>query len=67
MTANCDECEHYEWYYDHCKRWNCKVDSREVHNCCGCARRETPIRDMMVNPTDPTVHSAQAAPQEPCK
>lgn len=65
MTANCDECEHYEWYYDRCKWWNCKIDPREVHNCCG-VRRETPICDMMVNPTVPTVYPAQVNPPEPC-
>ena len=44
---NCDECKHFDWYYERCRFWNCKVDLREVHNCF--VRRETPIRDAMVN------------------
>lgn len=43
---NCDECKYYSWYYDKCTKWDCKVDSREVHNCY--EPRETPIRDIMV-------------------
>jgi hypothetical protein len=43
---NCDECKHYSWYYDKCTKWDCKVDSREVHSCN--EPRETPIRNMMV-------------------
>ena len=27
----CDKCIYYEWYYDHCKKWNCNVDDRY---CC---------------------------------
>ena len=50
---NCDECKHYEWYYDYCRKWECQVDAREVHNCY--EKRETPIRDLMVNPTILTV------------
>lgn len=30
---NCDKCKHYNWYYDHCDKWNCTVDDREVHSC----------------------------------
>lgn len=30
---NCDNCKCYKWYYDHCDKWNCEVDEREVHNC----------------------------------
>ena len=30
---NCDNCKHYEWYYDYCKKWKCEVDDREVHSC----------------------------------
>lgn len=48
-SVNCDECKYYKWYYDRCERWDCEVDPREVHNCC--VSRETPILDMMVNPT----------------
>ena len=44
---NCDECKYFDWCYEHCRWWNCKVDLREVHNCC--VKRETPIRDAMVN------------------
>lgn len=42
---NCDDCKHYEWYYDRCRKWDCEVDAREVHNCF--ERRETPVRDAM--------------------
>lgn len=44
---NCDGCKHYEWYYDRCRKWDCEVDAREVHNCF--EQRETPVRDAMVN------------------
>ena len=30
---NCDNCEYYDWYYDHCRKFDCEVDAREVHNC----------------------------------
>ena len=32
-TMNCDNCKHYNWYYDYCDKWKCKVDEREVHSC----------------------------------
>ena len=22
---NCDKCKHYNWYYDYCDKWKCKV------------------------------------------
>lgn len=44
---NCDDCKHYEWYYNRCQKWDCEVDAREVHNCF--EQRETPIRDAMAN------------------
>ena len=44
---NCDNCKYYEWYYDHCSKWNCEVDARETHNCF--EPYDTPIRDKMVN------------------
>lgn len=28
--ASCDNCKHYQWYYDKCERWDCKVDYRSV-------------------------------------
>lgn len=59
-SVDCDECKHYVWYYDHCEKWNCKVDPREVHNCY--VKRDTPIRDMMVNPTVLIVDHPYAAP-----
>lgn len=34
---NCDNCYYYRWYYDHCKKWDCKVDDRSV--CNGFAER----------------------------
>ena len=37
---NCDNCKHYEWYYDKCRKWDCEVDAREVHNCF--EQREAP-------------------------
>lgn len=43
---NCDDCKHYKWYYDRCRKWDCEVDAREVHNCF--EKRETPVRDAMV-------------------
>ena len=27
---SCDNCKHYQWYYDKCERWNCEVDCRSV-------------------------------------
>jgi len=24
----CDNCEHYNWYYDYCDVWKCEVDPR---------------------------------------
>ena len=44
---NCDNCKYYEWYYDHCRKWDCEIDAREVHNCY--EPYDTPIRDNMVN------------------
>lgn len=44
---NCDGCKYYEWYYDHCRKWDCEVDAREIHNCFEAY--DTPIRDKMVN------------------
>ena len=29
----CDKCEWYKWYWDWCKKWNCKCDARECHSC----------------------------------
>lgn len=43
---NCDSCKYYQWYYDHCNKWDCEVDAREIHNCF--ETRDTPIRDTMV-------------------
>ena len=37
-----DKCKYYNWYYDKCTKWNCVVDSREVHNCY--EPRETSMR-----------------------
>ena len=34
MNDNCcDNCTHYNWYYDYCDKYNCEVDAREVHSC----------------------------------
>ena len=44
---DCDDCKYYEWYYDHCRKWDCEVDAREVHNCFEAY--DTPIRNNMVN------------------
>lgn len=44
---NCDKCKYYKWYYDYCEKWDCEVDSREVHNCF--EQMETPILDAMVH------------------
>lgn len=30
---NCDNCMHYSWYYDWCKKFKIEVDGREVHDC----------------------------------
>lgn len=43
---NCDDCKHYEWYYDRCRKWDCEVDRREVHNCF--EPMKTPILDAMI-------------------
>ena len=43
---NCDSCRHYSWYYDRCRKWGCKVDAGEVHNCFEAY--DTPILDAMV-------------------
>ena len=43
---NCDGCKYYRWYYDHCDKWDCKVNEKEVHNCF--EQYATPIRDTMV-------------------
>ena len=44
---NCDNCKYYDWYYDHCRKWDCEVDAREIHNCF--EPYDKPIRDNMVN------------------
>ena len=46
-AMNCDKCIHYHWYYDYCDKWKCKVDAREVHNCC-YTKVETTLLDFMV-------------------
>lgn len=28
----CDNCIYYNWYYDWCKKWKCKVDDRSICN-----------------------------------
>lgn len=43
----CDNCKYYAWYYDWCDKWKCKVDSREIHNCCH-EKYDTLVYDMMV-------------------
>lgn len=43
----CDECKYYEWYYDLCKKWNCKIDGRSVHNCF--EKMDTPVLDFMIS------------------
>lgn len=30
----CDNCKYYEWYYDHCLKWDCVVDARACHGWC---------------------------------
>jgi hypothetical protein len=30
---NCDNCIHFRWYYDLCKKFGIEVDGREVHDC----------------------------------
>ena len=44
---NCDNCKYYDWHYDHCRKWDCEVDAREVHNYFEVY--DKPIRDGMVN------------------
>lgn len=44
---NCDNCKYYKWYYNHCRKWDCEIDTREVHNCY--EPYDTPIRDNMIN------------------
>lgn len=29
----CDNCRHYDWYRDFCKKWKCKIDYRATYNC----------------------------------
>lgn len=43
---NCDNCKHYDWYYNYCEKWKCMIDSRSVHNCF--EPFETPILDFMI-------------------
>ena len=35
MTSKkcCDTCKYYEWYYDRCNLFNCKMDARSKCNC----------------------------------
>lgn len=35
---NCDNCSHYNWYYDWCDKWKCNVDSRSHYNCFSLSR-----------------------------
>ena len=28
----CDNCIYYQWYYDYCKLWDVKIDSRYICN-----------------------------------
>lgn len=30
---NCDNCKHYNWYYDWCYKFKIEVDAREIHDC----------------------------------
>ena len=29
-NRKCDNCKHYQWYYDLCSKCDCKVDDRSV-------------------------------------
>lgn len=42
----CDECKYYCWYYDHCEKWDCKVDEKSTHNCF--EKRDTPVLNIMI-------------------
>lgn len=44
---DCYDCKYYEWYYNRCRKWDCEVDVREVHNCFEAY--DTLIRNNMVN------------------
>lgn len=44
---NCDNCKHYEWYYDRCRKWDCEVDARKVHSCF--EEQETLNKDIVTN------------------
>lgn len=47
---SCDECKWYNWYYDYCKKWDCKIDGRAVHNCY--EKSDTSVSDAMKEATD---------------
>ena len=36
----CDNCTHYEWYYDKCKKYNCIMDARSVCDSFEAYERE---------------------------
>ena len=42
---SCDKCEYYNWYYDYCRKWDCEIDGRAVHNCY--EKMNTPVSDVM--------------------
>lgn len=46
VDDKCDNCKHYEWYYERCWKWDCEIDARGIHNCF--EREETPVKDAMV-------------------
>ena len=37
---NCDNCKHFNWYYDWCYKFEIEVDGREVHDCFEERREE---------------------------
>lgn len=43
---DCDNCKHYDWYYNYCEKLRCEIDTKDVHNCF--EPFETPILDAMV-------------------
>ena len=47
---NCDGCKYYNWYYDYCRKWDCKIDGRAVYNCY--EKMDTLISDVMKGVTD---------------
>lgn len=57
---NCNRCKNYDWYNDKCRKWDCNVDFRAVHNCFEL--HDAFVRDFMAGKKDGATINSPASP-----